>query len=405
MFRFLSENARFLTVGFVLMLTSSYGQTFFISIFAGEIMESFSLTDGEWGAVYTAGTMISALVMLWAGAQTDRFRVRALAWIVLPGLGVSGLLMAVNPWPLALIGIVFLLRIFGQGMTFQLAAVAMARWFSARRGLALSISTMGFYAGQAAFPALFAALLLVYDWRLLWAGSAVLVFVSVPVVVWLLAQERTPQSLAKEDSTPGMRNRHWTRREMLRTPFFWLLVPLLLGPPCWGTALFFQQVHIATVKGWALVDYLSLIPILTAVSVAATLLSGQLIDRFGSGRVIQIYLLPWVVGFLLLANAETIFAAAIAFAVFGLATGTQATVVTAFWAEYFGTRHLGAIKAASTSIMVFGSAIGPGVTGILIDLGYDFPSQMPLLAIYFAVANLLAVIAIQRTHQILPSTR
>ena len=264
---------------------------------------------------------------------------------------------------------------------------------------------MGFYVGQAGFPVLFAALLLVYDWRLLWIGSALLVFVSIPFVVWLLAKERTPQSLAKEDSVPGMQNRHWTRAEMLRTPFFWLLVPLLLGPPSWGTALFFQQVHIAEVKGWALVDYLALIPILTAVSVAATLISGQLIDRFGSGLVIQLYLLPWVVGFLMLANAQTIYSAAIAFAVFGIATGTQATVVTAFWAEYFGTRHLGAIKAASTSIMVFGSAIGPGVTGNLIDLGYDFPSQMPLLAIYFAIANLMAVIAVQRARKDLPATR
>ena len=304
MLRFLSDNARFLTVGIILMLTSSYGQTFFISIFAGEIMESFSLSDGQWGSIYTIGTMISAVVMLWAGAQTDKFRVRSLAWVVLPGLGVSCLLMAANPWPLGLVGIVFLLRVFGQGMTFQLAAVAMARWFSARRGLALSVSTMGFYIGQAGFPVLFAALLLIYDWRLLWVGSALLVFVTIPFVVWLLAQERTPQSLAKEDSVPGMKNRHWTRAEMLRTPFFWLLVPLLLGPPSWGTALFFQQVHIAEVKGWELVDYLALIPILTAVSVAATLISGQLIDRFGSGPVIQLYLLPWVVGFLLLAKNQ-----------------------------------------------------------------------------------------------------
>ena len=403
MLGFLRDNVRFLTVGIILMLTSSYGQTFFISIFAGEIMESFSLTDGEWGSIYTAGTMISAVVMLWAGAQTDRFRVRALAWVVLPGLGVSCLLMAANPWPLGLVGIVFLLRLFGQGMTFQLAAVAMARWFSARRGLALSVSTMGYYVGQAGFPVLFAALLLIYDWRLLWVGSAVLVFIAIPFVIRLLAQERTPQSLAKKESVPGMQNRHWTRAEMLRTSFFWLLVPLLLGPPSWGTALFFQQVHIADAKGWALVDYLALIPILTAVSVAATLISGQLIDRFGSGPVIQIYLFPWVVGFLLLANAETIYSAAIAFAVFGIATGTQATVVTAFWAEYFGTRHLGAIKAASTSIMVFGSAVGPGVTGNLIDLGYDFPSQMPFLAAYFVFANLLAFVAVHRARRELPS--
>ena len=53
-----------------------------------------------------------------------------------------------------------------------------------------------------------------------------------------------------------------------------LSVPAIAGPSAWITALFFQQVHIAAVKGWPLVDYLALIPLLTAVSVTVTLASG-----------------------------------------------------------------------------------------------------------------------------------
>ena len=64
MLRFLSDNARFLTVGIILMLTSSYGQTFFISIFAGEIRTDYGLSHGEWGGIYSAGTFASAIVMI-----------------------------------------------------------------------------------------------------------------------------------------------------------------------------------------------------------------------------------------------------------------------------------------------------------------------------------------------------
>ncbi len=182
-----------------------------------------------------------------------------------------------------------------------------------------------------------------------------------------------------------------------------MLVPLLLGPPAWGTALFFQQVHIAAVKGWALVDYLALIPLMTVISVAATLVTGALVDRFGSGRLLQLFPLMWIGGFLTLAGAQGLEIAALAFVFFGLAHGMQATLITAFWAEYFGTRHIGAIKATSASIMVFGSAIGPGISGLGIDLGFVFPVQMVWIAAYFAISTVFVWFAVEQARRDLPA--
>lgn len=400
--RFLVDNARFLMAGVILMFTSSFGQTFFISVFAGEIMADFELTDGQWGLTYTLGTLTSAAVMFWAGTLTDRFRVRGLAWIVLPGLAGACLAMATNLWVAGLAVSVFALRVFGQGMTYQLAAVAMARWFVARRGLALSVSALGIAAGQAVLPFAFASALTVADWRTLWVVAAGVVLLAFPFVYRLLNQERTPQSLAQDAQSLGMCGRHWTRPEVLRSGFFWMLLPLLLGPPAWGTALFFQQVHIAAVKGWPLVSYLSLIPLLTVVSVAVTLVSGQLIDRFGTARLIQVFLVPFILGFLTLSAAGSLGLAAVAFVFFGIGTGLQSTIITAFWAEFFGTRHIGAIKAASTSIMVLGTAIGPGISGALIDAGYSFPEQMFAIAVYLAAAMALACLAVERGRKSLP---
>jgi MFS family permease len=393
---FLRENARFLWAGVILTFTSSFGQTFFISIFAGQIMSAFALSDGQWGVTYTVGTLSSAAVLFWAGALTDRFRVRALAWVVLPALAAACLAMALNPWAGALAVCVFLLRFFGQGMTYTLAAVSMARWFVGRRGLALSVASMGIAAGQAVLPVAFAWLLGIMDWRALWGVAAATTLIAFPVILKLLAHERTPQSFAETSESHGMDGRHWTRGEVLRAPFFWLLMPLLLGPPAWGTSLFFQQVHIAEVKDWPLVSYLSLIPLMTLVAVTVTLASGQIIDRVGTARLVQVYLLPFLLGFVLLASASTLTGAAVAFLFFGIGTGLQATVITAFWAEFFGTRHIGAIKATSSSIMVVGTALGPGITGLVIDLGYTFPEQMWGIAAYFGAAMGLAVVAVSR---------
>jgi len=397
-FSFIRDNLRFLSVGVVLTFNSSFGQTFFISIFAAQIMDAFSLTNGEWGLLYTVGTTASAVAMFWAGALTDHFRARTLAWFVMPSLALTCIAMGANRTVVGLLIVVFLLRLLGQGMIFQLATVSMARWFSARRGLALSLSALGFWIGQAALPVVFASLLIRLDWHVLWYVSAAVIMLSFPLVLWLLAQERTPQSLATETQSTGIGGRHWTRSEVVTSRFFWMLVPLLLGLPAWGTALFFQQVHIAEIKGWPLVEYLALVPIMTVVSVGATLVTGALIDRFGSGRLLQLFPLSWVAGFLILGVAESLSLALIAFIVFGVATGMQASLITAFWAEYFGTRFIGSIKATSASIMVLGSAIGPGVSGGLIDLGYDFTEQMFAISGYFLLAMILVWFSVERAN-------
>ncbi len=401
---FIRSNGRFLTAGVVISFSSSYGQTFFVSIFAAQIMAFYGLTDGEWGAVYTIATTVSAAVMFWAGATVDHFRVRKLAWFVVPGLALTCALMAVNTWVIGLTLIVFLLRFLGQGMMSHLAITSMARWFVARRGLALSISALGFAIGTSVFPILFAYLLDHFDWRVLWLLASGLLLLTFPLILWLLAAERTPQSLAKESTVTGMDNQHWSRRDVLRSPFFWLLLPMLLGPPAWGTALFFQQVHIADVKGFSLVEYLSLIPLLTGVSVVVMLISGQLIDRFGTPVLIKLYLVPYILAFIVISVAESLFLVAFGMMLFGVGAGIQSTVPTAFWAEFFGTKHIGAIKAISTSVMVFGSAIGPGISGALIDLGYDFPTQMIAYALYFVVAGAMVWVAVDRAKMRLPAT-
>jgi len=145
-----------------------------------------------------------------------------------------------------------------------------------------------------------------------------------PVILWLLSAESTPQSHVEAANSAGMHGRHWTRAEVLRSRFFWMLLPMLLGPPAWGTELFFQQVHIAEVKDWPLIDYVALIPLLTAVSVVVTVLCGQVIDRIGSARLAIVYLIPYAAAFLVIGLAQTLAMAAVGMVLFGIGTGIQA---------------------------------------------------------------------------------
>lgn len=399
---FLRENRLFLAAGVLLSFSSSYGQTYFISIFADEIMGTFNLSHGAWGGIYTLGTTASAILMVWVGSLTDRFRVRQLGVVVAVLLALSCLAMATVPSALALIFVVFALRLTGQGMMSHLSVVAMARWFVASRGRALAISSMGFAAGQALLPVVFVALLAILHWRMLWVLSAVLVLIALPILVWLLSAERTPQSHAESSSSSGMSNRHWQRSEVIRHWLFWLSIPVMLGPPCWGTALFFQQVHLTEVKGWALIDYVALLPFYTVASISATFASGTLIDRIGTAWLMQVYMLPFAAGFLVIGFATTLWGAVLGLILIGIGTGGQSTLPAAFWAEFFGTRHLGSIKAMSMSIMVFGSAVGPGLSGVLIDRGLDFDKQALGVTVYFLFAASVIAIGVRRARPLLP---
>jgi len=398
---FLRQNGRWLGAGALLTFLSSFGQTYFISIFADEIRGAYGLSHGAWGGIYTLGTSVSAAVMIWAGGLTDRFRVRVLGAVVLIGL-IGACLMMASVRALWLLPVtIFALRFLGQGMCSHIAVVAMSRWFVATRGRALSVAGLGFAAGEAVLPILFVSLLLVIDWHLLWIAAAVVAGLSIPLLLWLLQTERTPQSVAETDQFAGMNNIHWTRNAAFRHWLFWFMVPALLGPSAFNTAFFFQQVHYAEVKGWAHIELVALFPLYTGFGICAMLLAGWLLDRFSAARLIVFYQLPLIVAFLIFAGAVSAWGALAGLLFLGMSQGANAVWPNGFWAEFYGTRHLGSIKAMATAVMVFGSAIGPGLTGFLIDAGVGIETQYNLVAGYFAIASVIMFIGVRRARVLL----
>lgn len=400
---FLRANAPFLLAGFLLSFLSGFGQTYFISVFAAEIRETNGLTHGQWGTLYAACTMASAFLILWSGAFTDRFRVRHLGTAVMAALALACLLMATGPTGWLLPVAIFALRLFGQGMMVQTAGVAMSRWFVASRGRALAVAALGFSVGEVAMPLGFVSLKALFHWQTLWLVAAALIAATIPLMWRLLRLERTPQSITAENDAPGMGKRHWTRADMLRHPLFWCVLPALVGPPCFITAFFFQQVHLAEVKGWSHLALVATFPAFTAASVTAMFAGGWALDRWGTARLMPVYVLPLAVFFALFPLIDSVTSAALAMAVMGLSSGAQLTVPMAFWAEFYGTRHIGAIRATIGAAMVLATAIGPALSGLLIDTGHDLPEQMPFFAMWFVLATAILTLGIRRAARDLPA--
>ena len=382
---------------------SSFGQTYFISIFAGEIRTTFDLSHGDWGAIYGFGTFASAIAMVWAGGLTDIMRVRRLGPIVLAALAASCLFMAFNPWVALLPVVIFCLRFSGQGMSTHIAAVGMSRWFAANRGKALSVANLGFSIGEATYPLLVVALMMLFVWQGIWVVAAFMAVLSIPALVWLLREERSPESMATEDQSVGMNGRHWTRNQTLAHPLFWFMMPAFVGQSAFNTAFFFLQVHFSEIKGWDHFQLVAMFPVYTGVAIGSMILSGVLLDKIGTARLIPYFQLPMIFAFLLFAYGQSLLAALLGFVLLGLTSGATATLPNAFWAENFGTKHLGSIKAAAAAAMVLGSAIGPALTGVLLDFSLPLEAQYVGVSVFFGASSLLMWVGVSRARNSTPT--
>ncbi|MCV0427455.1 MAG: MFS transporter [Roseibium sp.] len=392
-FAFLRDNARWLSASYLLAMFSGFGQTFFISLSAGNLRAEFNLSHGDLGLLYMLATLGSALTLPYVGRSLDHFPVRRIAAVVMLGLALSCLAMA-NTFSVWMIAVAFYgLRLCGQGMMGHTSLTAAGRWFSAQRGRAVSIAILGFPTAEALFPLAFVTLSGFIGWRGAWNVSAVsLVVLAFPVLMLLLARDRVPSATEVASAKPE--GRQWTRKEALLDPRFWLVSLGVNAPAFIGTAIFFHQVYLVDLRGWSLEVFASAFVIMAGGVVCASLAIGPLIDRFSARQLLPFAILPLMLACLVLATIHAQFAAFVFMALVGISNGFNGTLVGALWPEVYGTRHMGAIRAVAFAFMVFASAAGPGLIGWLIDQGIPFDNQVLAMAGYcFIFSGVLALTA------------
>jgi MFS family permease len=387
---FLRENARWLAGGFLLTFFSSFGQTFFISLSSGEIRAEYGLSHGEFGTLYMAATLASALSLPYVGQLVDRYSVRVVTMIIVPVLALATVAMALSTHIAVLAVTIYLLRLFGQGMMMQNALTAAGRWFAAQRGRAVSVVSIGVNTGEATFPLLFVVIAAAVGWRNAWlVGAAVLLLVALPLITTLVARDREPRS--SDPVRPAATGRDWTRAEVLRDPLFYLVMLGVMAPGFIGTTVFFHQIYLVELRGWSLEVFAASFTFMAGTVVICSLIAGQVVDRFSAVATLPTFLVPLGLACLVLGLVDAQWSAFVFMGLMGISYGFTNTIFGALWPEMYGVRHLGAIRAVVVAIGVFATAMGPGITGFLIDRGVSYPAQIVAMGIYCLAACLLLV--------------
>ncbi len=379
---FIRGNIRWLLGGLILTFFSSFGQTYFIALFSSEIRTAFSLSHGDFGSIYMIGTLVSAAVLVWLGRVVDFYSVSTVAFWVCISLALACVAMSLVSSVWMLVAVIFGLRLFGQGMMSHIAMVAMGRWYSAERGRAVSITSMGFQIGTGFFPLIIVSLIGMIGWRASWVlAAALMIFVALPSIYLLMRVERIPRGQVAETVATDSQ-KQWTHPQVVADPLFWVMLTGVVAPSFIGTAVFFHQVHISEIKGWSRELIAGSIALAAITTVLFSLLSGWLIDRFSARTLLPAFLLPLGVANMLLGVMDNSAAIIIYMFLHGVSNGISNTLFGALWPEVYGTLHLGAVRSLIMAAMVIASALGPGATGWLIDFGIGFEIQLVAMGVY-----------------------
>lgn len=402
-FQFLKSNFQYLLFGFLMTFCSSFGQTFFLGIFNPFIREDLNLSHSEFGGIYSAATLVSSLTIIWLGKKIDDFKLRNFAIFVCISLFFAAVFMSQLSSLVHLLLAIFFLRLFGQGLMSHTSSTAMARYFDKNRGKALGVAWLGLSFGEGILPGLVIFLLNYLVWKKIWITIAVFLIVFVlPLIVFLL-KNFEDNSVEQEQSLRSENIKNWTRQEVLKDLRFYFLLPAVLCPAFLITGIFINQIYLFENLNWG-INFIA--PSFTAYAIFSVIslqLSGFLIDKFSALKILPFYLIPMILGLLFSLFFKFALSPVIFFILMAITNGTSNVLLTSTWSEMYGTKHLGAIRSITVSLMVFSTSLSPFLFGYLIDFGFDAKDITLFMVIYALFSNGLLLLRLKSYKPVINS--
>ena len=145
----------------------------------------------------------------------------------------------------------------------------------------------------------------------------------------------------------------------------------MLAMPWIATGVFVYQSFITESKVWGTFVIAQSFMVYSILSVITLLASGYLIDKFTSRKLLIFMNIPLLLSTLVLFFFDIPLTAFIFLGLIGISNGLANVLGSSTWAEIYGVKHIGSIKALTTALMVFSTAFGTALFGFLIDKGFS----------------------------------
>ena len=387
---FNSMKFKVIVFGFIFTFFSSFGQSYFLGLFNSSIREALSITNGQFGSIYASATLCSSFLLIWVGKKIDDINIFKFAFFVIILLSSACFVFSQVSSVLLLFIAIFLMRFSGQGMMSHTASTTISRYFTKTRGKALSISWFGLSSAEFILPVLMVYLLTIIDWRNLWIIFSVIVLVFLPFASFLLIKNLNLDSReAKNAKIKEIKIKQWNRIEVIKDYRFYIVCLNMLAMPWIFTGFAVFQSFIQTSKGWGPYIIAQSFMSYSILSVLTLFISGFLIDKFTSRKLLIYMNIPLLLAVIILFYFNIPITAFVFLGLVGISNGFANILGSSTWAELYGVKHLGSIKALTTALMVFATAFGTALFGFLIDIGFSVRDIATVSGAYIFVSLIL----------------
>ncbi len=391
---FKSLSIKVIIFGFIFTFFSSFGQSFFLGLFNSSIRDTLSITHGQFGSIYASATLISSLIFVWFGKKIDDINILKFSYIIIILLAFSCFFFSKISSIYYLFIAILLMRFSGQGMMSHISSTTISRFFTKSRGKALSTSWFGLSTSEFILPLLIIYLLTIYEWRDIWVVISIIVIIFLPIASFLLVQNLNLDSRETDSDSnkPKKKIKEWKRIEVLKDYRFYIISANMLAMPWIATGTFVYQSFILESKNWGPYIIAQSFMVYSIMSVITLFISGLLIDKFTSRKILVYMNIPLFLATIVIIYFDNPFTAFIFLGLIGISNGLANVLGSSTWAEMYGVKHIGSIKALTTALMVFSTAFGTAFFGVLIDRGYTIEEIAAISGIYIFISLILLFI-------------
>ena len=377
--------------GFIFTFFSSFGQSFFLGLFNSSIRETLSITHGQFGSIYASATLLSSFLLIWVGKKIDDINIFKFAFYVTLLLSFSCFFFSKISSIAFLFIAVFLMRFSGQGLMSHTATTTITRYFTISRGKALSAGWFGLSTAEFILPVLIVYLLTITVWQNIWISISILTLIFLPIASFFLVKKLdfdTREQLGPSD-TETKEIKQWKRIEVIKDYRFYIVCFNMLAMPWIATGVFVYQSFITEAKEWGSFVIAQSFMVYSILSVVTLLGSGFLIDKFTSRKLLIFMNIPLLFATLVLFYFDNPITSFIFLGLIGISNGLANVLGSSTWAEIYGVKFIGSIKALTTALMVFSTAFGTALFGFLIDRGFSIEQIAMVSFIYISVSLIL----------------
>ena len=388
------------TVAFAVMVFLSTGVRFTVGPFLKPMVSDLGVDRASFSLVIALSLFLYGAFMPFVGRLVDRWGARP---VTIGGALVLGASLAATGsvtrlWHLYVIyGVCVALGLAATGHVVGSAVVS--RWFTRRRGTALSMLGGASMAGMSLLVPIAMSLILALGWRATYGVMGVAVVVIIlPLAFWVVRDSPEEMGLTQDGlpADPGLSNAvRYERTDVaaaVQTASFWQLAGGLFTCGFSMSLLSAHGVPMLTDHGFAPMLASWAIALLGGSSVAFAMILGAVSDRVGRRPVLAwLYgtrALLFIVLFSIRDNPALLLLVA---ALGGLSMSGSLAMTSALTAEIFGRFSVGSVFGTIFLVHQAGAALGSWLGGYLFEAPHGYGAAFAMAAAILCVGTLLSL--------------